>query len=40
MNIIFGNKISVDELNFLRESVGWNKIENDLALKSIKMHCV
>ena len=35
MNITFGNKISVDEFNFLRESAGWNKIENNLALKSI-----
>jgi GNAT superfamily N-acetyltransferase len=35
MNITFGNKISVDEFNSLRESVGWTKIENNPTLKSI-----
>jgi GNAT superfamily N-acetyltransferase len=36
MDIIFGNKISVDNFNFLRKSVGWNEIENNLALKTIE----
>jgi GNAT superfamily N-acetyltransferase len=32
----FGNKISVEDFNFLRKSVGWNEIENSLALKTVK----
>ena len=30
------NKISVDDFNFLRKSVGWNEIEDNLALKTIE----
>ncbi len=36
MDIIFSNKISVEEFNFLREAVGWNSIEKSLALKGIE----
>jgi GNAT superfamily N-acetyltransferase len=36
MDLMFGNKITVDEFNFLRESVGWNKIEEKLAQKGIE----
>jgi GNAT superfamily N-acetyltransferase len=35
MNLTFGNTITVNEFNFLRKSVGWNEIENNLALKTI-----
>jgi GNAT superfamily N-acetyltransferase len=36
MDLTFGNNITVDEFNFLRKSVGWNEIENNLALKGIE----
>jgi GNAT superfamily N-acetyltransferase len=36
MDLTFGNTITVDEFNFLRKSVGWNEIEKNLALKTIK----
>jgi GNAT superfamily N-acetyltransferase len=36
MNITFGNKISIEEFNIFRKSVGWNEIEYNLALKSIE----
>jgi GNAT superfamily N-acetyltransferase len=35
MNVTFGNKISVDEFNFLRKSAGWKEVEEKLALKTI-----
>ena len=36
MNIKYGNKISVEEFNFLRTSVGWGEIELNLASKAIE----
>jgi GNAT superfamily N-acetyltransferase len=36
MDIKYGNKISIDEFNFLRKAVGWNEIEKNLAEKSIE----
>ena len=36
MDFTFGNSITVEEFNELRTIVGWNKIENELAIKSIK----
>jgi GNAT superfamily N-acetyltransferase len=36
MNITFGNKISVEEFNFLRKSVGWGELEYNVSLKSIE----
>jgi GNAT superfamily N-acetyltransferase len=36
MDILFSNKITVDEFNFLRESVGWGIIEKKLAQKGIE----
>ena len=36
MDIIYGNKITVEEFNNLRKSVGWQAIENELAVNSIK----
>jgi GNAT superfamily N-acetyltransferase len=36
MDISFGNTISVEDFNYLRESVKWNAIEKRLALKSIE----
>jgi hypothetical protein len=37
MNISFSNKITVDEFNFLRESVGWGIIEKNLLKKEWKI---
>ena len=36
MDFIFGNSITVEEFNELRTKVGWNAIENELAINSIK----
>ena len=36
MDIIFGNKISVEDFNFLRKSVGWGELELKIATKSIE----
>jgi GNAT superfamily N-acetyltransferase len=36
MNIKYGNRISVDEFNFLRKTVGWGEIEKNLAKKTIE----
>lgn len=36
MDIKYGNKITIDEFNFLRKAVGWNEIENNLAKKTIE----
>ena len=36
MDIIFGNKISVEDFNFLRKSVGWGELEIKIATKSIE----
>ena len=36
MDIIFGSKISVEDFNFLRKSVGWGELELKIATKSIE----
>jgi len=36
MKIKYGNRISVDEFNFLRKTVGWGEIERNLAKKTIE----
>ena len=36
MNVIFGNKISVEDFNNLRKSVGWGEMELKLASKTIE----
>jgi GNAT superfamily N-acetyltransferase len=36
MDVKYENKISINEFNFLRKSVGWFEIENSLARKSIE----
>jgi len=36
MDIKYGNKISIEEFNFLRKMVGWNEIEKNLTEKSIE----
>jgi GNAT superfamily N-acetyltransferase len=36
MDITFGHTISVEEFNFLRQSVKWDTIEYNLALKGIE----
>ena len=36
MNIKYGNRISVEEFNFLRKTVGWGEIEKNLAKKTIE----
>ena len=36
MDIAYGNKITVEEFNYLRKTVGWNEIENNLAIKTIE----
>jgi len=36
MDIIFGNKISVEDFNNLRKSVGWDEMELKLASKTIE----
>jgi GNAT superfamily N-acetyltransferase len=36
MEIIFENKISVEDFNFLRKSVGWDEVEDALAKNSIE----
>ena len=36
MDIIFGNKISVEDFNNLRKSVGWGEMEFKLASKTIE----
>ena len=36
MDITFDNKITVEEFNFLFESVGWGKLDERLVLKSIE----
>ena len=36
MDIIFGNKITVEDFNFLRKSVGWSEIEAKLASKTVE----
>jgi GNAT superfamily N-acetyltransferase len=36
INIKYGNRISVDEFNFLRKTVGWGEIEKNLAKKTIE----
>jgi len=36
MDIILGNKISVDEYIFLRKSVGWDEIDYKLASRTIE----
>ena len=36
MDIIYGNKVTVEEFNNLRKLVGWKTIENKLAVNSIK----
>lgn len=36
MDIIFGNKITVDEFIFLRKTVGWGEMDLKLASKTIE----
>ena len=36
MEINFGNKISAEDFNFLRRSVGWSEIEQKLAVKTVE----
>jgi len=36
MDIKYGNYITVEDFNELRTKVGWNAIENELAINSIK----
>ena len=36
MDVKYGNKISIDEFNFLRKTAGWYEIEKNLAEKSIE----
>ena len=36
MNIEYTNFLTVEEFNFLRTSVGWDAIENELASNGLK----